>query len=214
MRRIKKFGGQHQTLPIKDKKTLDNFLYYFLSKRDKAKTDVKYYQAYRDYMLVLIGLNTAFRAEDLLQLRVVDVIKGYVQIKENKTGKMQNFRMSKELHDPILKYIETFKLTTSDYLFISQMTIVDGKKYVYPITRQRGYKIVSRAAKAVGIDFVFGLHSLRKTFGYMYIKSGGKPDTLMKMLNHDDYTVTMRYVSWGVDDAESDRTAVFLGVKE
>lgn len=40
-------------------------------------------------MLFLIGFNTAFRAEDLLQLRVKDVIKGFVSIKENKTKKFK-----------------------------------------------------------------------------------------------------------------------------
>ena len=61
-------------------------------------------------MLVHIGLNTAFRAEDLLQLRVIDVYKGYIQIKENKTGKMQNFKMNKQLHQDVLAYIDKYKL--------------------------------------------------------------------------------------------------------
>ena len=105
-RRIKKTGGQEQTLPIKDKKTLDRVMTYLINEKEHAKSKIKQYQAYRNYILFLIGFNTAFRAEDLLQLRVKDVIKGYVSIKENKTGKMQNFRMNKQLHEEILKYIE------------------------------------------------------------------------------------------------------------
>jgi len=77
----------------------------------------------------------------------------------------------------------------------------------------QGHKIVSRAGDAIGINYVFGLHSLRKTFGYQYIKNGGKPETLMKMYNHDDYDYTKRYVHWGIEDAEQDREAMYIGLK-
>lgn len=162
-------------------------------------------------MLILIGINTAFRAEDLLQLRVADVEKGYVSIKENKTGKMQNFRMNKRLHKDILEYIQHNDLKKYDYLFMGQKKIVNGRPYAYPINRQQGHRIVSSAGKACGIDFTFGMHSLRKTFGYQYISNGGNPLTLMKMYNHDSPDVTLRYVCWGRDDAEADREAVYLG---
>ncbi|MEG0165722.1 tyrosine-type recombinase/integrase [Anaerorhabdus sp.] len=211
-RRIKYFAGQHETLPIKDKRLLNALMYHLLAKRENAKSDIKRYQADRNYMLFLIGFNTAFRAEDLLQLRVFDVIKGFVCIKENKTGKTQNFKMNKQLHDEIKDYVSRNDLTPYSYLFRGQKKVVNGKAYIYPINRQMGHKIVSSVAKEVGINFVFGLHSLRKTFGYMYILDGGKPETLMKMYNHDDYNVTLRYVCWGKDDAERDRAAIFLGV--
>ena len=81
-RRIKHFGGQQATLPIKNDKQLRTVMLYLLQKKEHAKTPIKYYLAYRNYMLFLIGFNTAFRAEDLLQLRVKDVIKGFVSILE------------------------------------------------------------------------------------------------------------------------------------
>lgn len=216
-RRITTFGGQKETLPIKSKKLLNALMDYTWSLVEHAKTDKKYYLAYRNYMLVLIGINTAFRAEDLLQLKVFQVIKGYVSIKEKKTGKTQNFRMNKQLHEEILKYIEEFDLQPNDYLFMGQKKTqtYNGKTYnvIYPITRQQGLNIVKKIGDAVNIDFTFGLHSLRKTFGYMYILDGGKHETLMKMYNHDDYNYTMRYVHWGIDDAEADREATFYGKK-
>lgn len=212
-RRIKYFAGQKETQPIKDKKQLQSLLYYLLNKIDKAKSDVKKYQAYRNYMLVLVGLNTAFRAEDLLQLRVCD-LNGYISIKENKTGKMQNFKMNKEFKAEVDKYVQRFNLGKYEYMFMGQKTVVDGKPYALPINRQQGHRIVSRAGKAIGIQFVFGLHSLRKTFGYQYINNGGQILTLMKMYNHDSPDVTLRYVCWGRDDAEKAREGVYLGVKK
>ena len=217
-RRIKKYGGQSMTLPIKSQKQLDSVMTYLIHQKEHAKTPIKKYQAYRNYMLFLIGLNTAFRAEDLLQLRVKDVIKGYVSIKENKTGKMQNFRMNKQLHDEILKYIEEYDLKNNDYLFMGQKKkdTFKGKSWtvIYPITRQNTRLIFQKVAAAVGIDFKFGLHSLRKTFGYMYIKNGGNVITLMKMYNHDEPGTTLLYVMWNKEDAENEREAVFIGAKK
>lgn len=212
-RRIKYFAGQKETQPIKDVKQLQALLYYLLSKVDKAKSDVKKYQADRNYMLVLVGLNTAFRAEDLLQLRVID-LNGYVSIKENKTGKMQNFKMNKEFQNEVDAYVKRWNLSKYDYMFLGQKKIVNGQKYNLPINRQQGHRIVSRAGDEIGIKFVFGLHSLRKTFGYQYINRGGNVLTLMKMYNHDSPDVTLRYVCWGKEDAEKERENTYIGVKK
>lgn len=217
-RRIKSTGGQEQTLPIKDKKMLDRVMLYLIKQKEHSKSKIKEYQAYRNYILFLIGFNTAFRAEDLLQLRVKDVIKGYISIKENKTGKMQNFRMNKQLHEEITKYIETYELKNNDYLFMGQKKkdTFQGKtkNILYPITRQNTRLIFRKVAEAVGIDFKFGLHSLRKTFGYMYILNGGNIITLMKMYNHDEPSTTLLYVMWNREDAEREREAVFIGGKK
>lgn len=217
-RRIKYFGGQQATLPIKSEKQLNSVLVYLNYLKEHASTKNKYYLAYRNYMLFLIGFNTAFRAEDLLQLRVADVEKGFVSIKENKTGKVQNFRMNKLLHEQILEYINEFSLKKNDYLFMGQKKkdTYKGKhwKVIYPITRQNARNICKDVADAVGINFKFGLHSLRKTFGYMYIKNGGNVLTLMKMYNHYAPDVTLLYVMWGNEDAENDRESTYIGMKK
>lgn len=214
-RRIKYYGGQQSTLPIKDKKLLSTVMLYLLQKKEHARTPIKYYLAYRNYMLFLIGFNTAFRAEDLLQLRVKDVIKGFVSIKENKTGKTQNFRMNKELHSQIEEYVKEFDLKDNDYLFMGQKKkdTYKGKswKIMYPITRQNARNILTEVADAVGIDFKFGLHSLRKTFGYMYYKNGGNLLTLMKMYNHESPDITLFYVMWDEHDVDETRESIFIG---
>jgi len=217
-RRIKYFGGKKQTLPIKDPKLLKKVFDFLIREKEHAKTDIKKYQAYRNYILFLVGFNTAFRAEDLLQLKVKDVEKGYVSIKENKTGKVQNFRMNKQLHEEIMEYIKTYELTTNDYLFMGQKKhdTYKGKTQavIYPITRQNCQNVIfPKVIKACGIDFKFGLHSLRKTFGYMYILNGGNVITLMKMYNHDSPDVTLLYVMWNTEDIEKERESVFIGNK-
>lgn len=204
-RRIKKFGGQQATVPIKNKRDLDALMNYFLVEREKAKTDIKKAQADRNWFMVLIALNTAFRAEDLLQLRVADLEDGYVHIKEAKTGKMQNFRMNRFLHQDVKDYIERHELTRYDYFFFGQ------KNRNFAITRIQANRILKRAGKAIGLKQEISMHSLRKTFGYHYILNGGNLLTLMKMYNHDETSTTEIYICWGKDDAENDRSGVYLG---
>lgn len=204
-RRIKSFGGQQATVPIKDPNDLRALMNYFLIEKERAVTPKKKQQADRNWFMVLLGLNTAFRCEDLLQLRVIDLMKGYVSIKENKTGKMQNFRMNKELHNDVLAYIERNDLTKYDYLFFGQ------KNRNFPITRIQANRILKKAAVKIKLKQEISMHSLRKTFGYQYIKNGGNILTLMKMYNHDETSTTEIYICWGVDDAESDRSSIYLG---
>ena len=129
-RRVKTFGGQEETLPIKDPKQIDALLSYFIIKRDKAKSDIKKFQADRNYMLCLVGFNTAFRAEDLLQLKKKQ-LNGYVHIKENKTGKMQNFKMNKDFYQEVQDYCNRWGITDNEYLYMGQKKkqTYDGKTY-------------------------------------------------------------------------------------
>ena len=216
VRRIKMSGGKNKTLPIKDEKILKRVMDYLRYQASIAKTPIKKYQADRNYMLLLIGFNTAFRAEDLLQLKVKDVEKGYVSIKENKTGKWQHFRMNKKLHEEIMEYVDKYKLNSNSYLLMGKKKkdTYNGitKEIIYPITRQNCRQVIfDKVNKACGIDFCFELHSLRKTFGYQWIKNGGKLVTLQKMYNHDDPSVTMFYVMWDINDVDEERESIYIG---
>ena len=53
---------------------------------------------------------------------------------------------------------------------------------------------MKKAAKAVGVPYNVGTHSLRKTFGYRYYKTTGDLDTLQRIFNHSSSLITMRYI--------------------
>ena len=212
-RRIKYIAkGKHQTRPIKDKKQVNEILYYLLAKRDREKQRGNLHRSWlydRNYMLVLIGFNTAFRAEDLLQLKVKDLVHGHVCIKENKTGKTQVFNLKKELLEIIRDYVYRNELTDYDYMFPSQRT--DGQ--IRAISRQQGDRIMRDIEEHCGIHYCFGLHSLRKTFGYQYYADTHDVLTVMKMYNHDSPDVTMEYIMWNSNDTEKAREEFYIGVE-
>lgn len=204
-RRIKITQGQQTTYPLKDKKDMDMIMNYFLVKRDKATTDKKRWQADRNWMICLLGFNTAFRAEDLLQLKVKDVETGFVSIKENKTGKMQHFRFINDLTKDVKEYIERNNLTRNQYLFCGQ------KDENLPITRVQAYRLMREVAIATNLKSKFSMHTMRKTFGYLYMKKNGSLLTLQKMYNHESPEVTMIYVCWDSNDAEAERMNIYNG---
>lgn len=160
-------------------------------------------------MLVLVGFNTAFRAEDLLQLRAKDLIYGHIQIKENKTGKSQMFNLNKRLLEEIREYTSRNELTDYDYMFPSQRS--DGA--CKAISRQQADRIIKDIKRALHINYTFGMHSLRKTFGYRYYSDHKDVLTIMRLYNHDSPDVTLRYIMWDSTDVEKAREGVYIGVK-
>ena len=58
-RRIKSDAGKDKTLPIKDKKLLTRVMDFLRMQIEIAKSDIKKYQAWRNYILFLIGFNSA-----------------------------------------------------------------------------------------------------------------------------------------------------------
>ena len=58
--------------------------------------------------------------------------------------------------------------------------------------------IIQEAAKACGIQYHVGTHSLRKTFGYRFFKATGDVITLQKIFNHSSSAITLRYI--GIDN--------------
>lgn len=210
-RTIKTRKGTHLTHPIKDPAQRDLLIRWFDKRFESATTDAKREQADRDRMIVLVSLNTGFRAEDVLQLLVRDISKGYVDIKENKTGKHQSFFLDKSFMAEVTSYIERNGLKPNDYMFQGQQKVSKGKSYSDPITRQRMNQIISKAVDEVGIPFSVGMHGLRKTFGYYCIAVKGiNPLTIMKLYNHSSWFVTARYIEWGNEDLQMARSNLFI----
>ena len=84
-----------------------------------------------------------------------------------------------------------------DYLIPSRKHRPDGA--VRPIGKVQAYKVIREAGEDNRV-WGLGTHSMRKTFGYHYYKMTGDIVTLMKILNHCDPAVTLRYI--GIEEEE------------
>jgi integrase len=157
----------------------------------------------RDYLLFVLGINTAYRISDLLELKYKDVIDekkkvlSHVKLKESKTDKNNKVAITKGVAKAITNFVENnYKGNLEEYLFV-------GKKNPNkPIRRETAWRIISSAAEEVGLKNI-GTHTLRKTFAYHQYKAGTDIAILMDMLNHSSETITLKYI--GITQDEKDR---------
>lgn len=150
--------------------------------------------SYRDYLLFLIGINSAYRVSDLLRLKVRDVKgKDKFVLGETKTGKVRAIPIHTNLKRELTNYIKKRELANDDYLFQSR------KGNNKPISRQQAYRILNKAAQYAGVSSV-GTHTMRKTFAYSYFDAFGNIAHLMELLNHSKESITLAYI--GVLDSE------------
>ena len=60
----------------------------------------------RDYLLFLMGINSGLRISDILKLKVKDVLnKNYIEIKEQKTGKLKRFPITNSFKSELDEYL-------------------------------------------------------------------------------------------------------------
>ena len=60
----------------------------------------------RDYLLFLMGINSGLRISDILKLKVKDVLnKNYIEIKEQKTGKLKRFPITNSFKAELDEYL-------------------------------------------------------------------------------------------------------------
>lgn len=147
----------------------------------------------RDYVLLMMGLYTALRISDILRVRVEDIKKDYISIREQKTSKFRRIFLNHDLKKALLSYISD----KEPYEFLIRSREGTNK----PISRARAYDILRDAAQEVGIDSV-GTHSLRKTFGYWAYKDTKDVAALQKLFNHSSPEETLRYIGIEQDNVD------------
>lgn len=182
------------TCPIKDKQALALFRDYYKTIRPNP----------RNYTLIVMGLNTAFRIGDLLTFRWQDicqpdgVLHAHIHLEEQKTGKVRMVPINDALRQALEEYLTSCKETApTDFLFPST------RYKTQPLSRYQAYRIIKTAAAECGLSEHISCHSLRKTFGYHAWKQGTPPAMLMDLYNHSSYQITKRYL--GIEQDERDQ---------
>lgn len=198
--------GRKTVQPFKDA-DINNMLVVSKKRRNsyEQQDEEKRYTWDRNYMILVLGMNLAFRIEDILQLRVDNFRNGNVYTREFKTNKEQSFELHPKLFKDIEDYIKRNNLIDGEYLFKSRKGINK------PITRQRAWQVIKELANEVKIGYPVGCHSLRKYFGRKFYEQTGDIITLKEMLNHSSERVTLIYICWDNDKKNESRKNFYLG---
>ncbi len=191
-----KENNMSTTQPIRNKNMLQAFKKYYRTENGNI----------RNYTMIIVGLNTALRINDILHLtwdKVFDgkQVKKHLIIKEQKTGKENRILLNAETRNTLRAYYmqmhKSKKIQPQNpYLFPSPY------RENAPLSRYQAYRIIRHAAESVGLSDHISCHSLRKTFGYHAWKQGIQPALLMTIYNHSSYRITMRYLCIEQDDKD------------
>ena len=167
--------------PIRDMDTVLDIARYL-----KARNE-------RDYVMFMVGIYSGLRVSDFRCWRVRDVKdKDHVSIREKKTGKEKRFLINKNLKKILAEYIKG--KDELEYLF-------ENPRTHRPITRQQAWNIIKDAGRQFGVDDL-GTHTMRKTFGYHMYQATKDAAMLMKLFNHSDIHITLRYI--GIEQDHTD----------
>lgn len=160
--------------PIRDAEVVKDIGEYLKEKNEKF------------FVMYSIGIYSGLRISDILSLKVRDVKdKTEIRVRERKTGKERFFPINTQLAPIIAAYCKDMK--NWEYL------IPSTKKAAKPVSREYAYRIMHEAGLKFGLEHL-GTHTLRKTFGYHFYLQTKDIVLLMRILNHNDQSKTLRYI--------------------
>ena len=185
------------TQPIRNQGELEELKKYYKNEKPNL----------RNYVLIMVGLNTALRINDTLHLTYDMVytrnhVRKHIVVRERKTGKENKILLNDRVREALEEYWQ---------ILVSSDIYKKGNRYLFPsprdsdkpLSRYQAYRIISAAAEAVGIEGPISCHSLRKTFGYHAWKQGKDPVAIMVVYNHSSMSITKRYLCLDQDDKDA-----------
>ena len=122
------------TEPIRNTIELSRFMDYY-------KTECA---NHRNYAMIMLGLYSALRISDILNLKWSDIydfkgrkIKSAVTVKEQKTGKINNFALNNHIQQALSLYLRKKSISADEYVFCQRL---HPNK---PICRSQAYRLVN-----------------------------------------------------------------------
>lgn len=196
--------GRSSVRPFK-KEDVINMMIMLQKKRDTELSSSQKFIYDRDWLMIKLGLNTAFRISDLLKLSVNDNLKkGIMYIREDKTNKEQYWELNQKLHRDVLEYIQRNNLYDDEFLFKSRIGLNK------PISTTNAWMRIKKYSDELGIKYLVGCHSLRKCFARTFYEETKDLITLQKMLNHASPQITLIYICWDDEDQLNARKNFYL----
>lgn len=130
----------------------------------------------RNYALFVVGINTAYRASQLLSTTLGQVRHlqpgDRLDVKQEKTKKYRAVTMNVSCHEAIQKLLEHLDRKA---LQVKDLSWVDDDSYLFagrqpdaPLTVPTLNNLVKDWCRKINLKGNYGSHTLRKTWGYMH----------------------------------------------
>lgn len=186
---------------------------------------------YRDYLLMVVAMNTGLRYSDFISLKFINFIdpeklgtpdpfREELVIEEKKTRNTRKRRINRHIaiNNSIKSAISLYLShkpgkDLGDYIFTSESNNKKNKE-PKPMTCYGVQETFKKYAAAINLNINFGTHTFRKTMGYHFMMTHtGDPralQQLQKMFNHSSETITLRYIGITADEIRASYTNLCL----
>lgn len=149
---------------------------------------------YRDYVIMLLLLDTGVRLSELVSMKMndVDLHEGKIKV-WGKGSKEREVIFQSTTKRFLSRYIQLRGMTDHEYLWIT-----DTSNQINPRLVQERLTLYGRQAGLVSVRV--SPHTFRHTCAKMYITKGGDILSLQKLLGHSSLDMVRHYVDlWGSD---------------
>ena len=144
------------------------------------------------------ALNVGLRMGDVLSISKEDarkaLISGYLEIKEQKTKKYNNFQINAGAKEIIMYRLNLYP----DSVWLFQSDSNRAKKLSKPLSRQSVYKAIVAVGDMINVKL--GTHSARKTRARIMLESGYNIEQISAVLNHSSTWETKAYLDITQED--------------
>lgn len=150
----------------------------------------------RNYCFFVLGINTAYRANELLSLNVRQVrgldVGDVLDLKQRKTHKYRPVTLNATAIAAIERLLNAQPFADDDFLFTGQRG---------PLTTSTVSTMVKTWCRNVGLRGNYGSHTLRKTWGYWQrMDRGTAVPLLMEAFGHATQQQTLSYLGIQADE--------------
>ncbi len=163
------------------------------------------YTGNRDYIMMMLIIDTGMRVGEMSELRRGDIDISYRQImiraEITKGGRMRTVPFSQTMAELLRELFDYIGLDDSDeeeYVFLTQF----GERYYGDTFAKMIRKYANKADRI--IKGRPSPHTFRHYFAVNYLKNGGNPFALMRILGHTDMAMTEKYIRY----VDSDLTEI------
>jgi integrase len=144
----------------------------------------------RDLCLFVLGINTAFRANELLSIRAGQVrdlgVGDVLDLRQSKTKAYRQVTLNRKGVEAIQYLLRSRSFERDEFLFFSRW----GDRLGVPEVSRK----VKGWCQDIRLDGNYGSHSLRKTWGFWQYKRGTPIPLLMEAFGHQTQRQTMAYL--------------------
>ncbi len=143
----------------------------------------------RNYCLFTLGINTAFRANELLSIQIEQVnhlkAGGEIDLKQKKTKAYRRVKINKTALAALKFWLKDSDRVDGPLFYSQKGTVLT----VPSVTR-----LVKGWCADVGLKGNYGSHTLRKTWGYWQYKNQTPIPVLMEAFGHANQQQTLAYL--------------------